>query len=95
MYIGADWEVVHSVYLAYTCLFIPNLPSTSFISMYCDVLKWTIIPRSMRKTCRSSTRSGNVFQGSSVTKKMKATPRSCLPASAALLRGLFLKRALP
>jgi hypothetical protein len=43
MYMVADWEIVHSIYRPYTCMFLPNLRSTSFFVMYSDVLRWTII----------------------------------------------------
>jgi hypothetical protein len=43
MYMVADFEIVHSIYLACTCIFLPNLRSTSFFVMYSDVLRLTII----------------------------------------------------
>jgi len=43
MYMGVFWEIVHSIYRPCTCIFLPNLRSTSFFVMYSDVLRLTII----------------------------------------------------
>ena len=43
MYFSVIWEIVNSISFEYTCIFLPNLSSTSFLVMYTDVLRWTII----------------------------------------------------
>lgn len=43
MYFNVFWETVNSINPASTCIFFPNIGSTSFLVMYNDVLRWTII----------------------------------------------------
>ena len=44
------WENVNSILRECTCIFVPNLRSTSFIPMYTDVLSWRIMPHLAAKT---------------------------------------------
>jgi len=41
--ISVIWEMVNSITLEYTCMFVPNLRSTSFLLMYICVLRLTVI----------------------------------------------------
>ena len=49
MYFDVIWEYVNSIFTFDTCIFVPNLGVTSFLVMYNDVLKWTIIHRFQRE----------------------------------------------
>jgi hypothetical protein len=53
MYMGAFWEDVNSIYRSYICIFLPNLGYTPFLMKYSDVLRWTIIPSSIRRSAES------------------------------------------
>ena len=39
MYMGAVLEIVYSIYLACTCLFLPNLGHNTFILVYSNVFR--------------------------------------------------------
>jgi hypothetical protein len=43
MYMGTFLEDVNSINMWYTCIILPNLPSTSFFMVYSYVLRWTTI----------------------------------------------------
>ena len=47
------WEYVKVILHGYTLIFVPNLYSTSFLLMYTDVLRWTIIPAPKRSPRRN------------------------------------------
>ena len=43
MYMGLYWENVHSIYLVYTAIKLPNLRYASFLEMYSYVFRLSII----------------------------------------------------
>jgi len=43
MYMVADWKIVYSIYLVYTCVNLPNLRHNTFILEYSYVIRWITI----------------------------------------------------